>query len=67
MGDVFFSIVNLSRTLHIHPELALTSTIQKFIYRFEYMEVETIKEGKTLNDLNLSEMDKLWEKAKNNY
>jgi len=67
LGDVFFSIVNLSRTLHIHPELALTSTIKKFIYRFEYMEVETIKEGKTLNDLNLSEMDKLWEKAKNNY
>ncbi len=40
MGDVFFAIVNLSRFLHVQPELALTQTIKKFIKRFEYLERE---------------------------
>ena len=64
LGDVLFSIVNLSRFLDIHPELALTGTITKFINRFEYVEQESIKAGKSLEDMSLCEMDELWNKAK---
>ncbi|MCX7746342.1 MAG: nucleoside triphosphate pyrophosphohydrolase [Clostridia bacterium] len=64
MGDVLFSLVNLSRFLKVQPELALTSTINKFIKRFEYVEQESIKAGRQLQDMTLTEMDALWDKAK---
>lgn len=63
-GDVFFALVNLARFLNVHPELALTRTINKFINRFEYIEQESKKMGKRLEDMKLSEMDELWNKAK---
>jgi tetrapyrrole methylase family protein/MazG family protein len=64
MGDVFFALVNLARFLKVQPEIALTGTINKFINRFEYMEKESNILGKKLEDMNLAEMDKLWEEAK---
>jgi len=64
MGDLFFALVNLSRFLKVQPELALTGTINKFIKRFEYIERESTKMGKRLEDMQLSEMDELWNKAK---
>lgn len=64
LGDVLFSIVNLSRFLKVQPELALTGSINKFIKRFEYIETESKKEGKSLQDMSLEEMDELWNKSK---
>jgi len=64
MGDVFFALVNLARFLKVQPELALTGTINKFIKRFEYIEQESEKMGKRLENMKLPEMDELWNKAK---
>ena len=64
IGDILFSVVNLSRFLKVQPELALTGSINKFIKRFEYIETESKKEGKNLEDMSLEEMDKLWNKSK---
>lgn len=64
IGDVFFSLVNVCRFLKIQPELALTSTIKKFIERFEYIEEKSSVAGKKLEDMELSEMDELWNEAK---
>lgn len=64
LGDVLFSVVNLSRFLKIQPELALTGTINKFIKRFEYIEQESLKAGRKLEDMSLVEMDELWNRAK---
>lgn len=64
MGDVFFSLVNLSRFLKVQPELALTDATNKFIRRFQYIEEESSKAGKKLEEMSLSEMDELWNKAK---
>ncbi|HOJ09816.1 MAG TPA: nucleoside triphosphate pyrophosphohydrolase [Clostridiales bacterium] len=66
MGDIFFATVNLARFLHVQPELALTHTTNKFIKRFEYIEEESIKAGKKLEEMTLEEMDKLWNEAKKN-
>ena len=63
-GDVLFSLVNAARLYKINPDNALERTNQKFIRRFNYVEAHTIQEGKDLHDLSLAEMDKLWEKAK---
>lgn len=64
LGDALFSIVNLARFLNIHPELALTSTINKFIKRFEYIEKEASKKNKPIEKMSLKEMDELWEHSK---
>lgn len=59
IGDLLFSIVNLSRSLDIEAQEALLSTINKFDKRFRYVE-----ENCQLPGASLEEMDSLWEKAK---
>ena len=66
IGDLIFSIVNLSRFMGINPEVALNSTISKFVKRFEYMEEKAEKIGKILENMSLEEMDVLWDEAKAN-
>ncbi|PIQ20699.1 MAG: nucleoside triphosphate pyrophosphohydrolase [Cytophagales bacterium CG18_big_fil_WC_8_21_14_2_50_42_9] len=63
-GDLLFSLINFARFVDINPEEALEKTNLKFISRFQYMEKESAKDGKSLADLTLAEMDKYWEKAK---
>lgn len=48
----------------MQPELALNGTIGKFIRRFEYIEKQSEKAGKRLEDMSLAEMDELWNEAK---
>ncbi|MEO9849563.1 MAG: nucleoside triphosphate pyrophosphohydrolase [Reichenbachiella sp.] len=64
-GDLLFSLVNYSRFVDIDPEEALERTNKKFIKRFQYLESESKKDGKTMGEMTLEEMDKYWEKAKN--
>ena len=59
-GDVLFSLVNLARFLNVDPELALERTNRKFMDRFNKMEVLAEENGKSLLDMNLEEMDALW-------
>lgn len=63
-GDLLFALVNLARFLNICPEEALTQTNRKFQMRFQYIESELAKRGKTPAESNLEEMDELWEEAK---
>lgn len=64
MGDVFFSLVNLSRFLNLDAERALERTNKKFMNRFMKMEEAAAKENKFLHDMSLTEMDELWNKIK---
>ena len=64
IGDVFFSLINYSRFIGIDPEEALEKTNTKFIKRFKYLENTVKKEGKDLMKMNLSEMNKYWNKSK---
>ncbi|MDH4185142.1 MAG: nucleoside triphosphate pyrophosphohydrolase [Nitrospinota bacterium] len=66
MGDLFFTLVNVSRLLKINPEEALTGSITKFITRFRHVESQVAKSGQELNKVGLEEMDRLWEEAKSN-
>ncbi|WP_039972431.1 nucleoside triphosphate pyrophosphohydrolase [Bacteroides pyogenes] len=63
-GDVMFSLVNAARLYKINPDNALERTNQKFIRRFNYLEEHTLKQGKSLKDMTLAEMDSIWEEAK---
>jgi MazG family protein len=64
LGDVLFSLINASRLYGIDPEAALEKTNRKFIKRFNYLEEETIKKGRSLHSMTLDEMNVIWEKAK---
>lgn len=64
LGDVFFSLVNISRFVGVNPEDALRRTISKFISRFRHIEMAAADAGKTLSDMTLAEMDALWDEAK---
>jgi XTP/dITP diphosphohydrolase len=63
-GDLIFSLVNYARFLDIDPEEALERTNKKFIKRFQFLEVESAKDGKKLGEMTLAEMDVYWERAK---
>jgi len=63
-GDLLFSVINAARLYGIDPETALEKTNLKFIKRFNYLESNTITQGKSLKDMNLDEMNKIWDKAK---
>jgi tetrapyrrole methylase family protein/MazG family protein len=64
LGDLLFSLVNLSRFIAVNPEEALRKTIARFIARFQYIEEELAHRGKTPGQATLEEMDSLWAKAK---
>lgn len=60
-GDLLFSLVNVARYLAVYPEVALNKTVGKFERRFRYIEEHA---DKSLEELGLEEMDKLWDEAK---
>jgi len=64
-GDLFFALINAARLYGINPENALEKTNTKFFNRFNYLEEQTIQQGKELKKMKLEEMDKFWEEAKN--
>ncbi|EJW93577.1 nucleoside triphosphate pyrophosphohydrolase, partial [gut metagenome] len=63
-GDVMFSLINAARLYKINPDNALELTNKKFINRFNYLEAQTIQQGKNLHDMSLQEMNEIWEQAK---
>jgi len=60
-GDILFSLINYARYRGIDPELALDKVNRKFKTRFEYIEANA---PKPLEEMELSEMDALWNAAK---
>lgn len=64
IGDLLFAVLNLARRLEVEPETALKKTNRKFRKRFEFIEDEIKRQGKTLETATLEEMDALWNKAK---
>lgn len=63
-GDVLFSMINYARWIDVNPEDALARTNQKFMKRFQWMENEIAKDGKSFDEMSLTEMDVYWEASK---
>lgn len=64
IGDLFFVLVNLARWKKIDAESALRETNLKFKRRFGYVEQGVKRQGRSLSEMTLEEMDVLWEEAK---
>jgi MazG family protein len=64
MGDVLFALVNLARHLEVDAEVALSGAIAKFSERFRHIENALQAQGRSVNDADMKELDRLWEDAK---
>ena len=64
LGDILFSLVNMARFMDIDAEDALRQAVKKFIRRIDYMEESINNKGKIWGELNLDQLDKIWEEAK---
>lgn len=64
LGDVLFSVVNVSRFLNLDSEKALLGSVEKFVSRFT--KVEQLAKEKNIDMINASmtQLDELWEEAK---
>src|SRR5947209_3325197 len=66
IGDVLFAVVNLTRKCKIDAESALQRATDKFVTRFNHVEDELKARGKKLGDVDLAEMDEIWNAIKKN-
>jgi MazG family protein len=60
MGDLLFTLVNLSRKLNVDPELALRETNTKFIKRFSFIESAINNNGENINFVSQNKLENLW-------
>ena len=66
IGDLFFAMVNLARTLGVEPEAALRQANNKFQDRFDKVEAAATADGHRLQDLTLDQLEAYWQIAKGN-
>ena len=66
LGDLLFTVINLSRKSKINPDQALIRANDKFTTRFNYIENECKNRNLDIEELTLHEMEELWLEAKNN-
>lgn len=64
LGDLLFAIVNYARHNKIEPETALNGTNNRFSGRFNYVEEQVQKSGRSWDNFSLAELDEFWEEAK---
>lgn len=64
LGDCMFGLVNIARKLNLDAEAAALTCVHKFKSRFGYIETQLEAAGRRIEDSNITEMDALWEAAK---
>ena len=64
IGDVLFTVVNISRFLGIHAEDMLRKSNEKFIQRFKKIEQELILKGVPIEKATSKQMNKIWDRMK---
>lgn len=64
IGDLLFMIANLARLLGLDAETALKAANRKFKDRFRYIERALRRQGRSLEESTLEEMERLWQEAK---
>lgn len=64
IGDLLFSVINVSRFLNVDAEEQLSRAVDKFVNRFEKAECLARQEHSKLSELSSEQLDTLWIKAK---
>ncbi len=63
-GDLLFAAVNVLRRLDVDGETALITSVEKFIDRFSHVESAVLASGRSLSDVSLEEMDRIYDEYK---
>src|SRR6202011_2496805 len=64
IGDLLFAVVNLARKCQLDAESALQKATDKFVARFNRLEDELRAQSKKLGDVDLAELDQIWNEIK---
>ena len=64
LGDLLFAAVNVARFVKADPEDALSAACDKFARRFRAVEEAALAQGRAMEDMDLAELDALWDQAK---
>lgn len=64
LGDLLFSVVNVSRFLKVDAEEAMTAATDKFIKRYKKVETLANEQGIEMQTASLDELNRLWDQAK---
>lgn len=64
LGDLLFTVSNLSRKLGFNPEDTLKKALNKFVKRFHKMEDAISKDGKEMAELDIETLESYWQKTK---
>jgi tetrapyrrole methylase family protein/MazG family protein len=64
MGDLLFTLVNISRWMKVDAEESLRQMLDRFTNRFRYMETRLAEQGRPMEEVPLAELDALWDEAK---
>lgn len=64
LGDLLFSVVNVSRFVGCDAEESLTQATDKFIKRYETVAKLAAQQGVDMTSASIEELDKLWDQAK---
>jgi tetrapyrrole methylase family protein / MazG family protein len=64
LGDLLFTVVNVSRHYQIDPEIALRRAARKFADRFRLVEEMVCEQGLHMENMSMAELDELWEASK---
>src|SRR5438552_8993926 len=63
-GDLLFAVTNLARKCQLDAESTLQAATDKFVARFNRLEAELQSRGKRLGDVDLAELDAIWDEIK---
>lgn len=64
LGDLLFSVVNVSRFIKVDSEEALYKACDKFVSRFKKVEALAQERGIDMESASLSQLDSLWDEIK---
>ena len=66
LGDLIFAVLDVARKLKLDPEKILKQSNKKFTKRWQKLENYITKENFKLNNLNINQYNKIWNKIKKN-
>ena len=64
MGDLLLTVTSLARKLGVDSEQALFNATNKFLDRFEMVENAVLEEGKSVEEMSMQELDRVWDSIK---
>lgn len=64
LGDLLFAICNLARFLNIDAESALRESTERFRRRFQHIEQAVEGQDQSMLDMDIDQLEELWQQAK---